>query len=72
MSSSALTLSDSDIMYWNPWQPPDSTVMRRARFGLASFAWISWRRFKCSNQFSFSVFLSEPELLPLLPAESPR
>ena len=34
-----------DMRYWNPWQPPDSTVMRRARKGLESLAMISLRRY---------------------------
>ncbi len=36
-----------DMRYWKPWQPPLSTVMRRARFGLESLAMISLRRCFC-------------------------
>ena len=33
-----------DMRYWKPWQPPLSTVIRRARFGFLSLAMISRRR----------------------------
>jgi hypothetical protein len=34
------------MRYWKPWQPPLSTVMRKARFGFTSWAMISLRRCK--------------------------
>lgn len=33
-----------DMRYWKPWQPPLSTVIRRARLGFASLVMISFRR----------------------------
>lgn len=34
----------SDIRYWNPWHPPDSTWIRSARSGFLSWAMILERR----------------------------
>jgi hypothetical protein len=32
------------MRYWKPWQPPDSTATRSARFGFWSFSAIAFRR----------------------------
>jgi hypothetical protein len=37
-------ISSSDIRYWNPWQPPDVTLMRSAMLGLLSAVRICVRR----------------------------
>lgn len=46
-----------DIRYWKPWQPPDSTVMRRAREGLSSLVMISRRRLQARGVMSMVISL---------------
>jgi len=45
------------MTYWKPWQPPDSTWMRRPRFGLASLVIIVDRRFAARGVISRIISL---------------
>ncbi len=47
----------SDMRYWKPWQPPLSTVIRRARFGFSSLVMISRRRLIAFVSLSWGMVL---------------
>lgn len=67
VSSSAASVAEAeeggrvvrDMRYWKPWQPPDSTDMRRARSGFASRDMISRRRAAARGVMSMVMSLPE-------------
>lgn len=48
---------ESDMRYWKPWQPPDSTWMRSARYGFLSLDIICERR--CCDKGWFCAEVSD-------------
>jgi len=60
-----------DIRYWKPWQPPLSTVIRKARLELESLAIISFRRFDARGVISMVISFPSSSFLGLTIATVP-
>lgn len=64
-SEERVGMLESDKIYWKPWQPPDSTWIRRARLGLESLVMISRSRFAARGVISNVISFPSSSLVAL-------